>query len=437
MPPRRKCIVAFRSAKRHFRADGPANTVGRQSRHGWESRRHGSTIDHEIPARGVLSASAWRRGPSRWIASLREDRQELIRFWPVVQNMVVQELRVRYQRSFLGFVWTLLNPILMMAILSWVFSHLMERDAFPHYPLFLFAGMVPWSFLSISLSDCAFAIINNEGLIRKIYLPKMVFPLARVLIALVTFLLTLSALFVLLFPLGARPSFSLLFLPVAIGLLAAFTLGLGLIVATLNTFYRDCGHLIAVVLQAWYFATPILFPIETVRDRPVVHTSQSGVFVHRDLSRHFVYGAMAPDRPGRDRRGDRGGKLGNRVCHIQVSRRQDGLSTLIGARRPGPRRAAGSSLIELNDVSLRFVNYADKQYSLKRAVLDLVLRRDAPVPTAEFWALSRVTLKIDQGERVGIVGGNGAGKSTLLRLLARIYPATSGHVAIRGSASPR
>jgi ABC-type polysaccharide/polyol phosphate export permease len=203
------------------------------------------------------------RGPNRWIARLHEDRLELVRFWPVVQNMVVQELRVRYQRSFLGFVWTLLNPILMMAILSWVFSHIMARDNFPHYSLFLFAGMVPWSFFSISLNDCAFSIINNEGLIRKIYLPKMVFPLVRVLIALVTFVLTLAALFLLLFPLGARPSFALLFLPVAIGLLAMFALGLGLIVATLNTFYRDCGHLIAVVLQAWYFATPILFPIES------------------------------------------------------------------------------------------------------------------------------------------------------------------------------
>jgi ABC-type polysaccharide/polyol phosphate transport system ATPase subunit len=98
--------------------------------------------------------------------------------------------------------------------------------------------------------------------------------------------------------------------------------------------------------------------------------------------------------------------------------------------------ASGAALIELDDVSLRFVNYADKQYSLKRAVLDLVLRRDAPVPSAEFWALSNITLKIHRGDRVGVVGGNGAGKSTLLRLLARIYPPSSGEVAIRGSVAP-
>ncbi len=95
-----------------------------------------------------------------------------------------------------------------------------------------------------------------------------------------------------------------------------------------------------------------------------------------------------------------------------------------------------SALIELNNVSLRFVNYADKQYSLKRAVLDMVLRREAPVPAAEFWALSRISLKIGQGERVGVVGGNGAGKSTLLRMLARIYPPTLGQVSIHGTVAP-
>jgi homopolymeric O-antigen transport system permease protein len=198
------------------------------------------------------------RRPSLWLARLAEDRRELVRFWPVVWNMVVQELRVRYQRSILGFLWTLLNPLLMMVILSVVFSSLVEIE---HYSLFLFSGMVPWSFLSTSLNECAFCIILNEGLIRKIYLPKLIFPLARVLIGLVTFALSLGALFLILWPLGARLTSSLLFLPLAIGVLFVFTLGLSLIVATANTFYRDCGHLVSVLLQAWYFATPILFPI--------------------------------------------------------------------------------------------------------------------------------------------------------------------------------
>jgi ABC-2 type transport system permease protein/lipopolysaccharide transport system permease protein len=172
--------------------------------------------------------------------------------------MVVQDLRVRYQRSMLGFLWTLLNPILMMATLTFVFSTIFRVNK-ENYVVFLYAGMVPWNFLSGSLNDSAFSIISNEALIRKIYLPKVIFPLTRVLINLTTFLLSMAALFLLLKPIGARITPQLVLLPVVVLLFLAFTLGLGLIVATANTFYRDCGHLVSVFLQAWYFATPIIY----------------------------------------------------------------------------------------------------------------------------------------------------------------------------------
>src|SRR4051812_40796718 len=198
------------------------------------------------------------RGPSRWLAGMADDRAQLGRFWPVIQNMVVQDLRVRYQRSVLGFFWTLLHPILMMTTLTVVFSQLFHTPIH-NYAVYLFAGMVPWNFLSGSLNDCAFSIIQNEALIRKIFLPKLIFPLTRVLINLTTFILSLVALFLILKPMGARFTPQLVLLPPVILLFTAFTLGLGLMVATANTFYRDCGHLVSVFLQAWYFATPILY----------------------------------------------------------------------------------------------------------------------------------------------------------------------------------
>lgn len=93
-------------------------------------------------------------------------------------------------------------------------------------------------------------------------------------------------------------------------------------------------------------------------------------------------------------------------------------------------------MVELRDVSLRFVSYYDKYYSLKRALLDLMLRRDDCQPTSEFWALRDINLRIERGERLGVIGANGAGKSTLLRLLARIYPPTTGSLAVRGTVAP-
>jgi ABC-2 type transport system permease protein/lipopolysaccharide transport system permease protein len=133
------------------------------------------------------------------------------------------------------------------------------------YAVYLFSGMVPWHFLNGSINECAFTFIYNEGLIRKIYLPKLIFPLTRVLINLITFVLSMTALFVMLIPIGARPSWAMVALPLAVLLLAMFTMGLGLLVATANTFFRDLGHLVSVVLQAWYFLTPIVYETSMFR----------------------------------------------------------------------------------------------------------------------------------------------------------------------------
>ena len=203
--------------------------------------------------------------PFRWVGGVIDDLRELVRFWPVVQNMVVQDLRVKYQRSVLGFFWTLLNPILMMATFTVVFANLLMRGArWQDYSIHLFSGMIPWMLLAGSLTECAFCIISNESLIRKIYIPKLVFPVSRVVINLITFLLSLVAMFALLIPIGARPSWPMVLLPVAIVLFAVFALGLGILLGTINTFFRDTSHLIGVFLQAWYFVTPILFSEEQV-----------------------------------------------------------------------------------------------------------------------------------------------------------------------------
>jgi ABC-2 type transport system permease protein/lipopolysaccharide transport system permease protein len=197
-------------------------------------------------------------GPMHWLALLVDERRQLIRYWPVVQNMVRQELHVRYQRSVLGFLWTLLHPILMMTTMTIAFSQIFNISG-TAYAVYLFSGMVPWTFLQGSINECAYTYIHNEGLIRKIYLPKLIFPLIRVLINLITFVLSMTALFVMLIPIGARPSWAMLALPVAVLLLTMFAMGLGLLVATANTFFRDLGHLVSVVLQAWYFLTPIVY----------------------------------------------------------------------------------------------------------------------------------------------------------------------------------
>ena len=187
-------------------------------------------------------------------------------------------------------------------------------------------------------------IISNEGLIRKIYLPKLIFPLARVLIALVTFVFSLGAMFLLLWPLGARPSWPMLALPVVLALFAVFTLGLSLIVATANTFYRDCGHLISVFLQAWYFldADPLSGRADAFRIMRSGCFRLNPAYYFIELFHDILFSGRWP-RLGLmvDGGRDRGGQPGSRLCHIQVAGRQDGLPTLIGPRRAASRLAVG------------------------------------------------------------------------------------------------
>ena len=200
-----------------------------------------------------------------WFTSIARDIQELYGFRAVLKNLVAQDLRIRYQRSLLGFLWTLLNPILMMITLSLVFTHLFHfSKGGKDYALYLFAGMVPWGLLIGTLTESSTCIIANEGLIRKIYVPKLIFPLSRLMLNATMLTLSMTALFLFMVPLGARFTPSLLMLPFTIMVYAAFALGLGLIAATVNTFYRDFGHLLSVVLQAWYFATPIVYPIDAL-----------------------------------------------------------------------------------------------------------------------------------------------------------------------------
>lgn len=193
---------------------------------------------------------------------MARDVAEYREYQGVIGNLVAQELQVRYQRSMLGFLWTLINPALMMGTQALVFSRLFRGMGSMgpwEYAIFLFAGAMPWAFLASSVTECTTSLIHNEGLIRKIYVPKWIFPLARVLIQGITFTLSLAALFLMMWPLGAKVSSSLLALPVVIALFGVFTLGLGLIAATLHTFFRDFGHFLSVGLQAWYFLTPIIY----------------------------------------------------------------------------------------------------------------------------------------------------------------------------------
>jgi ABC-type polysaccharide/polyol phosphate export permease len=186
---------------------------------------------------------------------------ELYRFRELLALLVGRDLKVRYKRSVLGMLWTLLNPLLQMAVYTLVFRTIM-RIAVPAFPVYLLAGLLPWTFFSVSTSSSAHALLHNQGLIRKVAVPQAVYPVAVVGSKLVDLLFSLVPLALLATLFGRPPGASWLALVPAILLAVAFTTGLSLVLASLTVFFRDLRHLVDLLLQIWFYVTPVLYPPE-------------------------------------------------------------------------------------------------------------------------------------------------------------------------------
>ena len=185
------------------------------------------------------------------------------RYRELIWALALKELKIRYKRSVLGFMWALLNPAFMMLVLTLVFSTIM-RFAIPHYAIFLLSVLLPWTFFSQSLSYAVEAIITNGDLIKKVAVPKLVFPMAALVSNLINLMLSLIPL-ALLVPLLRHPFYwTWLYLPVPLLALTIFTLGLTFFFAAANVYYRDVSHILQVVLSAWFYVTPIIYPIDAI-----------------------------------------------------------------------------------------------------------------------------------------------------------------------------
>jgi ABC-type polysaccharide/polyol phosphate export permease len=188
---------------------------------------------------------------------------ELYRFRELVAMLVGRDLKVRYKRSALGMLWTLLNPLLQMAVYTLVFRTIMRVDL-PAFPVFLLSGLLPWTFFSVSTTGAAHSLLNNQGLIRKVAVPQAVYPLSVVGSKLVDLLLSLVPLAVIAYALGHAPGRSWIALVPATLLATAFTTGLALVFSSLMVFFRDIRHLIDILFQVWFYLTPVLYPYDYV-----------------------------------------------------------------------------------------------------------------------------------------------------------------------------
>ncbi len=196
-----------------------------------------------------------------------ESLRSLYRFRELIVLLVERDLKVRYKRSMLGMLWTLLNPLLQMVVYTLVFSTIM-RLGVPKYPVFLLSGLLPWSLISVSTTRSSLTLIENQALIRKVAVPQAVYPLSLVGSKVFDLAMSLIPLALVAAFLGKAPGLSWTFLPVAVVLAAAFTTGLALLFSTATVFFRDVRHLVDILFQVWFYVTPVIYPYDFLEKLP-------------------------------------------------------------------------------------------------------------------------------------------------------------------------
>lgn len=187
---------------------------------------------------------------------------ELYHYRFLLRNLVIRDLKVRYKNSLLGVIWSLLNPLLMMMVYTVLFTILIPDETIQNYPVFILVALIPWQMHTGALNASVHAITGSAPIIKKVYFPRILLPTATVLASLVNFLLASLVLLVLLFVFGVGISIHALWIPLILLTQIVFMLGLGYLLAALQTFYRDTAMILEVGLLAWFFLTPIFYPFE-------------------------------------------------------------------------------------------------------------------------------------------------------------------------------
>ncbi|MDU7473081.1 MAG: ABC transporter permease [Paenibacillus macerans] len=208
------------------------------------------------------------------------------RYRGLLYEFVVRDLKVKYRRSFLGYIWSLLNPLLMMIILTAVFSSLFRFDI-PNYPVYLLSGQIIFNFFSEATTSAMNSIIGAGGIIKKVYVPKYIFPFSRVLSSFVTLLFSLIAILLVIIFTGSDISPIILLFPIPLFYILVFSAGIGLILSVLAVYFRDMVHLYSVVLTAWSYLTPVFYPVTVVPEyvRGIIYSNPMYYYVEafRDI----------------------------------------------------------------------------------------------------------------------------------------------------------
>ena len=223
----------------------------------------------------------------------RREQYTADKFISLFGELVKRDLRKKYRRSVLGYFWSLLNPLMMMAVMMVVFSY-MFRFEIENYPLYLICGQTMFNFFNESTNMSLYSIIDNGTLLKKIYVPKYVFPISRVLSCFVTMSFSLVAILIVMVFTRVQFHLTVLLFWAPMLYLLVFCCGMGLLVSSLAVRFRDVIHLYSVLTMLWMYATPVFYPIEAVPPQVAALIRMNPMYVFITLFRELLLYGRVP-----------------------------------------------------------------------------------------------------------------------------------------------
>ena len=186
-----------------------------------------------------------------------------LKYQDLVRELVQRDLKLKYRRSFLGYLWSVLNPLLIMIVLTVVFSNIFNKSI-ENFPVYLFTGRMLYDFLKASTTNAMKSVTGNAALLKKVYIPKYIFTFAKVTSCMVDMVLSMGALIIVMIFTRAPFYPEFLLCPIVIVQVYLFCCGLGFFLAQMHVFFRDIEYIYSAVLTAWLYLTPMFYPIEAL-----------------------------------------------------------------------------------------------------------------------------------------------------------------------------
>lgn len=220
--------------------------------------------------------------------------KDFLKYLPLLKNLISRDIKIKYRRSVLGVLWSVLNPLLMMAVMTIVFSTIF-RFGIENFPIYYLTGSLIYSFFSEATSSAMTSVVSNAPLLKKVYIPKYIFPLQKSLFSFVNLLFSFIAIMIVLIFVPVEPTALMFLSPIPILYTFFFALGIGMALSSLSVYLRDLYHLYSVLLVAWMYLTPIFYPVEYVKDNAFAYSIiQANPLYHfvAYFRNVFMYGQM-------------------------------------------------------------------------------------------------------------------------------------------------